>query len=62
MHKARHTAGQRLLDHGGNLKATQKLLGHKSMTTTGDVYVDWDDAQLAASLDSMLAHEEQRNA
>ena len=28
MHKARHSAGQRVLDHTGNLKAVQKLLGH----------------------------------
>jgi site-specific recombinase XerC len=28
MHKARHTAGQRVLDATGNLKAVQKLLGH----------------------------------
>ena len=44
MHKARHTAGQRVLDQTGNLKAVQKLLGHTSIQTTGDVYADWDDA------------------
>lgn len=42
MHKARHTAGQRVLDATGNLKATQKLLGHASISTTGDIYADWD--------------------
>lgn len=51
MHKARHTAGQRMLDRtGGNLKAVQKLLGHSSIQTTGDVYVDWDIDQLEASM------------
>jgi site-specific recombinase XerC len=50
MHKARHTAGQRVLDKTGNLKATQKLLGHASIQTTGDEYVDWDIDQLAATL------------
>jgi site-specific recombinase XerC len=30
MHKARHTAGERVLDHTGNLKAAQRLLGHAS--------------------------------
>ena len=50
MHKARHTAGQRLLDATGNLKAVQKLLGHTSIQTTDDVYIDWDVEQLAASL------------
>lgn len=50
MHKARHTAGQRLLDSSGNLKAVQKLLMHSSIATTADTYTDWDDDQLAASL------------
>jgi Phage integrase family len=50
MHKARHTAGQRVLDGTGNLKAAQKLLGHTSISTTGDAYVDWDTEQLAESL------------
>ena len=50
MHKARHTAGQRVLDATGNLKAVQKLLGHASISTTGDVYTDWDVEQLAESL------------
>jgi len=26
----------------------QKLLGHSSIQTTGDVYADWDIAQLEA--------------
>jgi integrase len=34
MHKGRHTAGQRVLDATGNLKAVQKLLGHASIQTT----------------------------
>jgi integrase len=51
MQKARHTAGQRLLDGTqGNLKAVQKLLGHRSMATTGDIYTDWDIYQLADGL------------
>ena len=33
-----------------DLKAVQKLLGHASIQTTGDVYTDWDVEQLAASL------------
>jgi site-specific recombinase XerC len=41
MHKARHTAGQRVLDATGNLKAVQKLLGHASIQTTGDICADW---------------------
>jgi integrase len=54
MHKARHTAGQRVLDHThGNLKAVQKLLGHSSISTTGDIYTDWDIDQLAETLRGM---------
>ena len=57
IHKARHTAGQRVLDHTGNLKAVQVLLGHSSIQTTGDVYADWDLDQLTATLASVLADE-----
>jgi hypothetical protein len=54
MHKARHTAGQRVLDHTGNLKAVQQLLGHASIQTTGDIYTDWDIDQLAATMAEVL--------
>jgi len=57
MHKARHTAGQRVLDRTGNLKAVQKLLGHSSIQTTADVYVDWDVDRLAATLAEVFAAE-----
>jgi site-specific recombinase XerC len=50
MHKARHTAGQRVVDKTGNLKAAQKLLGHASIQTTGDQYVDWDIDQLSETM------------
>jgi site-specific recombinase XerC len=50
MHKARHTAGQRVLDVTGNLKATQKLLGHASISTTADIYTDWNIDQLAETM------------
>lgn len=59
MHKARHTAGQRVLDTTGNLKAVQKLLGHSSIQTTGDVYADWDVDQLAATMAQVLLEDEQ---
>lgn len=59
MHQTRHTAGQRLLDKtGGNLKAVQKLLHHKSIQTTGDIYTDWDLAQLEAVMREALGEEE----
>jgi len=59
MHKARHTAGQRVLDATGNLKAVQKLLGHSSIQTTGDVYADWDIDQLASTMADVLAEEDE---
>jgi site-specific recombinase XerC len=59
MHKARHTAGQRVLDAAGNLKAVQKLLGHASIQTTGDIYADWDIDQLAATLADVLNEEDE---
>jgi len=60
MHKARHTAGQRVLDAtGGNLKAVQKLLGHASIQTTGDIYTDWDTDQLAATMAQVLAEDDE---
>jgi site-specific recombinase XerC len=59
MHKARHTAGQRVLDRTGNLKAVQKLLGHASIQTTGDIYADWDIDQLAATMAKVLAEDDE---
>lgn len=56
MHKARHTAGQQVLDVTGNLKAAQELLGHSSIQTTGDVYADWDIDQLTATMTEVLAN------
>src|SRR4029450_3970188 len=47
---ARHTAGQSVLDRTGNLKVVQKLLGHSSITTTGDIYTDWDIDQLEETM------------
>jgi integrase len=55
MHKARHTAGQFVLDRtGGNVKAAQKLLGHASMQTTADVYLDWDIDRLSTTMGEVL--------
>lgn len=60
MHKARHTAGQRLLDNTGDLKLVQKLLGHKSIQTTGDIYVDYDIEEWAAKMAQALKDDEER--
>lgn len=60
MHRTRHTAGQRVLDATGNLKAVQALLGHASISTTADAYTDWDVQQLEASLRHTFAVEDDR--
>ncbi len=54
MHKARHTAGQRVLDKTNNLKATQMLLGHASIGTTADHYVGWEIDQLAETMREVI--------
>ena len=54
LHKTRYTAGQRVLDNTGNIKAVQKLLGHASIRTTGDLYTDWDITQLETTLTEVL--------
>lgn len=60
MHKARHTAGQRVLDAThGNIKAVSNLLGHASISTTADIYTDWDISRLEETLSSILEAEEQ---
>lgn len=56
MHAARHTAGQRVLDKTGDLKLVQKMLGHASISTTADTYVDYDLEQVGRRL--KLVHEE----
>jgi integrase len=40
------------------LKAVQKLLGHASITTTADIYTDWDIDQLAETMRQVLAGED----
>lgn len=39
-HDLRHTTGMRTLRSTGNLKVTQRLLGHSEITTTSRFYVD----------------------
>lgn len=54
MHKARHSAGQALLEKTHDIKLVQKLLGHASPTTTLETYVDYDEFQLSAAMDELL--------
>ena len=46
-----------LLDRTGNLKATQRLLGHASIQTTGDIYTDWDIDRLAETMLDVLTED-----
>ena len=60
MDKARHTAGQRILDATGNPKAVQEFLGHASIATTGDVYVVGHErlaADIAKALEEDYGHD-----
>ena len=50
--------GQAVLDKTGNLKAVQKLLGHSSITTTGDIYTDWDIDQLEQTMREVVGEDE----
>lgn len=59
MHRARHTVGQRILDKTGNLKAVQKQLGHSSIRTTGDMYVDWDIQQQEDTMLLILSEDDE---
>jgi integrase len=54
MHAARHTAGQRILDATGDLKLVQQFLGHASIQTTGDIYVDYEADQIASKIAEAL--------
>ena len=51
-----------MLDATGNLKAVQKLLGHASIQTTGDIYADWDIDQLAATMADVLTEDDESAA
>lgn len=56
-HDLRHTAASLSISAGANVKAVQKMLGHKSAAMTLDVYADLFDDDLnavAAKLDSVV--------
>jgi integrase len=63
-HDLRHTAGMRTLRATGNLKVTQRLLGHSEITTTSRFYVDAsiDDVRAAmeATADQVESRKESR--
>lgn len=56
LHDLRHTAVSLAVSSGANIKAVQRIAGHKSATMTLDTYADLfasDMADVAARLDSM---------
>ncbi len=52
-HDLRHTCASILLENGVHLKATQELLGHSSVSVTGDIYSHVRPAQLRAAADTL---------
>ena len=54
MHKARHSAGQALLEEFHDIVLVQKLLGHTDPATTMKAYTGYDEFALAEYMDEML--------
>lgn len=54
IHKARHSAGQHILDMTGDIKLTQQVLGHKSIQTTADIYTNYENSAIAERLSSIV--------
>lgn len=54
MHKARHSAGQALLEETHDIVLVQKLLGHSDPAITMEHYVDYDEFQLADHMIRMI--------
>jgi hypothetical protein len=51
----RHTAAGLAVSAGANVKAVQKMLGHKSVAMTLDVYADLFDDELSARKSALVA-------
>lgn len=54
MHKARHSAGQALLEETHDIVLVQKLLGHASPATTQEHYVGYDEFAVDDHMQAML--------
>jgi integrase len=59
-HDWRHTAGMRTLRATGNLKVTQRLLGHTDIATTSRFYVDALVEDVRAAMEATAADEKSR--
>lgn len=53
IHDLRHTAASLAISAGANVKAVQRMLGHKSAAMTLDVYADLFDDDLEAVSDAL---------
>lgn len=60
-HDFRHTAASLAVSAGANVKAVQRMLGHKSAAVTLDVYADLFDTDLDSVADAMDAAVSQIN-
>ena len=56
IHDLRHTAASLAISAGANVKAVQRMLGHKSAAMTLDVYADLFDDDLTAVSDASIRH------
>jgi integrase len=54
-HDLRHTAGMRTLRSTGNLKITQRLLGHSEVATTSKFYVDASIDDVRTAMETVAA-------
>jgi len=55
LHDLRHTAGCRIVDATGNLKAAQQMLGHADIATTSRYYAEASDDTLRQAQDAAAA-------
>jgi len=54
----RHTMAQMVLEHSGNLKVAQELLGHAHVSTTADVYMHVDHEALVRAVAAVASRKE----
>jgi integrase len=59
-HDLRHTAGMRTLRTTGNLKTTQRLLGHSDVATTSKFYVDASMEDVRSAMEATATDLESR--
>jgi len=55
VHTLRHSAATMLLEAGKGLKTVSEMLGHSSVSVTGDVYQHVSDGEAQAAADALAA-------